>query len=72
MGQYERHWFAERECVLGVHMCVKRCGAVTHDYMNIYVFFSLDVLPKAESQLNEIRNVMFTELKPQLTCELGK
>ncbi|XP_071290069.1 SUMO-specific isopeptidase USPL1 isoform X1 [Agelaius tricolor] len=30
-----------------------------------------DVLPKAESQLNEIRNVMFTELKPQLTCELG-
>ncbi|NWX25114.1 USPL1 isopeptidase, partial [Notiomystis cincta] len=30
-----------------------------------------DVLPKAESQLNEIRNVIFTELQPQLTCELG-
>ncbi|NXH40852.1 USPL1 isopeptidase, partial [Dicaeum eximium] len=30
-----------------------------------------DVLPKAESQLNEIRNVMFTELKPQLRWELG-
>ncbi|CAN8195891.1 unnamed protein product [Coccothraustes coccothraustes] len=30
-----------------------------------------DVLPKAESQLNEIRNVIFTELKPQLRCELG-
>ncbi|NXT04695.1 USPL1 isopeptidase, partial [Prunella fulvescens] len=30
-----------------------------------------DVLPKAESQLNEIRNVMFTELQPQLSCELG-
>ncbi|XP_059694804.1 SUMO-specific isopeptidase USPL1 isoform X2 [Haemorhous mexicanus] len=30
-----------------------------------------DVLPKAESQLNEIRNVMCTELKPQLRCELG-
>ncbi|NWZ71661.1 USPL1 isopeptidase, partial [Acrocephalus arundinaceus] len=30
-----------------------------------------DVLPKAESQLNEIRNVMFTELQPQLRCELG-
>ncbi|NXI07129.1 USPL1 isopeptidase, partial [Irena cyanogastra] len=30
-----------------------------------------DVLPKAESQLNEIRNVMFTELQPRLRCELG-
>lgn len=30
-----------------------------------------DVLPKAESQLNEIRNVMFTELQPQLRRELG-
>ncbi|NWT53161.1 USPL1 isopeptidase, partial [Erythrocercus mccallii] len=30
-----------------------------------------DVLPKAESQLNEIRNIMFTELQPQLRCELG-
>ncbi|NXP40589.1 USPL1 isopeptidase, partial [Leiothrix lutea] len=30
-----------------------------------------DVLPKVESQLNEIRNVMFTELQPQLRCELG-
>ncbi|XP_053826407.1 SUMO-specific isopeptidase USPL1 isoform X2 [Vidua macroura] len=30
-----------------------------------------DVLPKAESQLNEIRNVMFKELQPQLKCELG-
>ncbi|KAI1241940.1 SUMO-specific isopeptidase USPL1, partial [Lamprotornis superbus] len=30
-----------------------------------------DVLPKAESQLNEIRNVIFTELQPQLRCELG-
>ncbi|NXN04959.1 USPL1 isopeptidase, partial [Sylvia borin] len=30
-----------------------------------------DVLPKAESQLNEIRNVMLTELQPQLRCELG-
>ncbi|NXL69382.1 USPL1 isopeptidase, partial [Leptocoma aspasia] len=30
-----------------------------------------DVLPKAESQLNEIRNIMFTELKPRLRCELG-
>ncbi|NXO72017.1 USPL1 isopeptidase, partial [Phainopepla nitens] len=30
-----------------------------------------DVLPKAESQLNEIRNVMLMELHPQLKCELG-
>ncbi|XP_056356629.1 SUMO-specific isopeptidase USPL1 isoform X1 [Oenanthe melanoleuca] len=30
-----------------------------------------DVLPKAESQLNEIRKEMFTELQPQLGCELG-
>ncbi|NXR27022.1 USPL1 isopeptidase, partial [Cinclus mexicanus] len=30
-----------------------------------------DVLPKAEAQLNEIRNEMFTELQPQLRCELG-
>ncbi|NWW18489.1 USPL1 isopeptidase, partial [Falcunculus frontatus] len=30
-----------------------------------------DVLPKAESHLNQIRNVMFTELQPQLRCELG-
>ncbi|NWU45596.1 USPL1 isopeptidase, partial [Hylia prasina] len=30
-----------------------------------------DVLPKAESQLNEIRNILFTELRPQLRCELG-
>ncbi|NXQ50203.1 USPL1 isopeptidase, partial [Catharus fuscescens] len=30
-----------------------------------------DVLPKAESQLNDIRKEMFTELQPQLKCELG-
>ncbi|NWI93048.1 USPL1 isopeptidase, partial [Pitta sordida] len=30
-----------------------------------------DVLPKAESHLNEIRNIMFTQLQPQLRCELG-
>ncbi|NXQ64703.1 USPL1 isopeptidase, partial [Anthoscopus minutus] len=30
-----------------------------------------DVLPKAESQLNEIRNMMLTEFQPQLRCELG-
>ncbi|NXE32056.1 USPL1 isopeptidase, partial [Ptilorrhoa leucosticta] len=30
-----------------------------------------DVLPKAESHLNEIRNVMFTQLQPQFRCELG-
>ncbi|NWV75946.1 USPL1 isopeptidase, partial [Dasyornis broadbenti] len=30
-----------------------------------------DVLPKAESHLNEIRNVMFTQLQPRLRCELG-
>ncbi|KFV97374.1 SUMO-specific isopeptidase USPL1, partial [Eurypyga helias] len=34
-------------------------------------FFSLDVLPKAESHLNEIRNRIFTQLQPQLKCELG-
>ncbi|XP_050760919.1 SUMO-specific isopeptidase USPL1 isoform X1 [Gymnogyps californianus] len=31
-----------------------------------------DVLPKAECHLNEIRNRMFTQLQPQLKCELGK
>ncbi|XP_054020532.1 SUMO-specific isopeptidase USPL1 [Dryobates pubescens] len=31
-----------------------------------------DVLPKAESHLNEIRNRLFTQLQPQLKCELGK
>ncbi|NXQ29650.1 USPL1 isopeptidase, partial [Alaudala cheleensis] len=30
-----------------------------------------DILPKAESQLNEIRNEMFTKLQPQQRCELG-
>ncbi|NWT12429.1 USPL1 isopeptidase, partial [Vireo altiloquus] len=30
-----------------------------------------DVLPKAESHLNEIRNVIFTQLQPHLRCELG-
>ncbi|NXC03342.1 USPL1 isopeptidase, partial [Orthonyx spaldingii] len=30
-----------------------------------------DALPKAESHLNEIRNVMFTQLQPQFRCELG-
>ncbi|XP_005232105.1 SUMO-specific isopeptidase USPL1 isoform X1 [Falco peregrinus] len=30
-----------------------------------------DVLPKAESYLSEIRNRMFTQLQPQLKCELG-
>ncbi|NXU08278.1 USPL1 isopeptidase, partial [Pardalotus punctatus] len=30
-----------------------------------------DVLPKAESHLNEIRNEMFTQLQPRLRCELG-
>ncbi|NXF08081.1 USPL1 isopeptidase, partial [Smithornis capensis] len=30
-----------------------------------------DVLPKAESHLNEIRNIMFTQLQPRLKCELG-
>lgn len=30
-----------------------------------------DVLPKAESHLNEIRNVIFTQLQPQLRCQLG-
>ncbi|NXG09125.1 USPL1 isopeptidase, partial [Sakesphorus luctuosus] len=30
-----------------------------------------DVLPKAESHLNEIRNELFTQLQPQLRCELG-
>ncbi|NXA29517.1 USPL1 isopeptidase, partial [Ibidorhyncha struthersii] len=31
-----------------------------------------DVLPKAESHLNEIRNRFFTQLQPRLKCELGK
>ncbi|XP_064028794.1 SUMO-specific isopeptidase USPL1 [Pogoniulus pusillus] len=31
-----------------------------------------EVLPKAESHLIEIRNRMFTQLQPQLKCELGK
>ncbi|NWQ88741.1 USPL1 isopeptidase, partial [Burhinus bistriatus] len=31
-----------------------------------------DVLPKAESHLNEIRNRIFTQLQPRLKCELGK
>ncbi|NWU99853.1 USPL1 isopeptidase, partial [Upupa epops] len=31
-----------------------------------------DILPKAESHLNEIRNKMFTQLQPQLKCELGE
>ncbi|NXF36775.1 USPL1 isopeptidase, partial [Nyctibius bracteatus] len=31
-----------------------------------------DVLPKAESHLNEIRNRIFTELQPQLKHDLGK
>ncbi|NWH80083.1 USPL1 isopeptidase, partial [Piaya cayana] len=31
-----------------------------------------DVLPRAESSLNEIRNSMFTQLQPQLKCELGE
>ncbi|XP_067419038.1 SUMO-specific isopeptidase USPL1 isoform X2 [Emydura macquarii macquarii] len=31
-----------------------------------------DVLPKAESHLNEIRNTIFVQLQPQLKCELGK
>ncbi|NWS68762.1 USPL1 isopeptidase, partial [Crotophaga sulcirostris] len=31
-----------------------------------------DVLPKAESHLNEIRNSVFTQLQPRLNCELGK
>ncbi|NXE22843.1 USPL1 isopeptidase, partial [Ardeotis kori] len=31
-----------------------------------------DVLPKAESHLNEVRNGFFTQLQPQLKCELGK
>ncbi|NXL52969.1 USPL1 isopeptidase, partial [Podilymbus podiceps] len=31
-----------------------------------------DVLPKAESHLNEIRREIFTQLQPQLKCELGK
>ncbi|NWX43805.1 USPL1 isopeptidase, partial [Steatornis caripensis] len=39
---------------------------------NICIFFPLDVLPKAESHLNEIRNIIFTQLQPQLKYELGK
>ncbi|NXT01761.1 USPL1 isopeptidase, partial [Jacana jacana] len=31
-----------------------------------------DVLPKAESNLNEIRNRIFTQLQPQLRCEMGE
>ncbi|NXN98307.1 USPL1 isopeptidase, partial [Rhinopomastus cyanomelas] len=31
-----------------------------------------DVLPKAESHLNEIRSQMFTQLQPQLKCKLGE
>ncbi|KAM6293502.1 SUMO-specific isopeptidase USPL1 isoform 1-T1 [Porphyrio hochstetteri] len=31
-----------------------------------------DVLSKAESHLNEIRNRIFTQLQPRLRCELGK
>ncbi|XP_010003946.1 PREDICTED: SUMO-specific isopeptidase USPL1 [Chaetura pelagica] len=31
-----------------------------------------DVLPKAESYLNEIRNIIFTQLQPRLKNELGK
>ncbi|XP_053871339.1 SUMO-specific isopeptidase USPL1 isoform X2 [Malaclemys terrapin pileata] len=31
-----------------------------------------DVLPKAESHLNEIRNTIFAQLQPLLKCELGK
>ncbi|NXI47539.1 USPL1 isopeptidase, partial [Galbula dea] len=31
-----------------------------------------DILPKAESHLNEIRHRMFTKLQPQIKCELGK
>ncbi|XP_067147026.1 SUMO-specific isopeptidase USPL1 [Apteryx mantelli] len=31
-----------------------------------------DVLPKAESYLNEIRNRIFTQLQPQLGCKLGE
>ncbi|NXP14886.1 USPL1 isopeptidase, partial [Thinocorus orbignyianus] len=31
-----------------------------------------DVLPKAESSLNEIRNSIFAQLQPRLKCELGK
>ncbi|NXX15507.1 USPL1 isopeptidase, partial [Podargus strigoides] len=31
-----------------------------------------DVLPKAESHLNEIRNIIYAQLQPQLKCELGQ
>ncbi|XP_030324750.1 SUMO-specific isopeptidase USPL1 isoform X2 [Calypte anna] len=31
-----------------------------------------DVLPKAESHLNEIRNRIFTQLQPRLRCKFGK
>lgn len=55
----------------GLRVCKKVWGLL-HDYMKTHVFFSLDVLPKAESQLNDIRKEMFTELQPQLKCELGK
>uniref|UniRef100_A0A8D0H6L3 Ubiquitin specific peptidase like 1 n=1 Tax=Sphenodon punctatus TaxID=8508 RepID=A0A8D0H6L3_SPHPU len=33
---------------------------------------SLDILPKAESHLNEIRNIIFAQLQPQLRCKLGQ
>lgn len=55
----------------GLRVCKKVWGLL-HDYMKTHVFFSLDVLPKAESQLNDIRKEMFTELQSQLKCELGK
>lgn len=32
----------------------------------------LDVLSRAESHLNEIRNIIFSQLQPQLMCKLGK
>ncbi|KFP87728.1 SUMO-specific isopeptidase USPL1 [Apaloderma vittatum] len=38
---------------------------------DVCIFFSLDVLPKAESYLNEIRNSVFAQLQPKLKCELG-
>lgn len=52
-------------------MC-ERVGGVAHQYMKVYIFFSTDVLPKAELLLNEIRNQIFMQLQPQLRCELGK
>ncbi|KAJ6662345.1 hypothetical protein lerEdw1_012509 [Lerista edwardsae] len=32
----------------------------------------LDVLSRAESHLNEIRNIIFSQLQPQLKCKLGQ